>query len=143
MHPFMAAELGPLFTVEERAEMIKKAVEHLPNVEVRDYDTLTVNFAKKVGAQVIIRGLRTGSDFEYEFEMAYMNKKLAPDIEFVCLMTSLEYAFLSATTLKEVAYLGGDICSLTPAHVQDALRNRFAVAGRSGGPPMQLSALRD
>jgi len=114
-----------LFTIEERAEMVRKAVEHLSNVEVRDYDTLTVNFARKLGARVTIRGLRTGSDFEYEFEMAYMNKKLAPDIESVFMMSSLEYQFVSSSSLREVITLGGDISGLVPPHVLKALAEKL------------------
>ena len=114
-----------LFTIEERTEMARKAVEHLPNVEVRDYDTLTVNFARKLGTPVTIRGLRTGSDFEYEFEMAYMNKKLAPDIESIYMMSSLEYQFVSSSSLREVITLGGDISGLVPPHVLKALAEKL------------------
>lgn len=114
-----------LFTIEERTEMARKAVEHLPNVEVRNYNTLTVNFARKLGTPVTIRGLRTGSDFEYEFEMAYMNKKLAPDIESIYMMSSLEYQFVSSSSLREVITLGGDISGLVPPHVLKALAEKL------------------
>ena len=114
-----------LFTIEERTEMARKAVEHLPNVEVRNYNTLTVNFAHKLGTPVTIRGLRTGSDFEYEFEMAYMNKKLAPDIESIYMMSSLEYQFVSSSSLREVITLGGDISGLVPPHVLKALAEKL------------------
>jgi pantetheine-phosphate adenylyltransferase len=114
-----------LFSIEERVDMAKKALEHLPNVEVRDYTTLTVDFARKLGAQVTIRGLRTGSDFEYEFEMAYMNKKLAPDVESVFMMSSLEYQFVSSSSLREVTTLGGDISGLVPPHVLKALAEKL------------------
>jgi len=114
-----------LFTIEERTEMARKAMEHLPNVEVQDYDTLTVNFARKLGTPVTIRGLRTGSDFEGEFEMAYMNKKLAPDIESIYMMSSLEYQFVSSSSLREVITLGGDISGLVPPHVLKALAEKL------------------
>jgi len=132
-----------LFPTAERVVMCREAFAKLPNVRVSAYRGLTVDFAREVGAQVIVRGLRALSDFEFEFHMALMNKKLAPDIEFVCLMTSLEYAYLSATTLKEVAFLGGDICSLSPPHVQDALRHRVEAAGDTGEALAPLSSLRD
>jgi len=114
-----------LFNVEERVSMLQKAVEHLPNVEVVSYDGLTVDFTRQVGARAVIRGLRTGSDFEYEFEMAFMNKKLAPDIEFLYMMSSLEYQFVSSSTLKEVVGLGGEISDLVPPHVLKALLEKL------------------
>jgi pantetheine-phosphate adenylyltransferase len=114
-----------LFTTEERAELWRQAVAHLPNTRVEPYTGLTVEFAHKVKARVIVRGLRMSSDFEQEFEMALMNKKLAPDLEVVCLMTNLEYEFLSASLLKEVARLGGCIQDLVPEHVAVALKRKF------------------
>lgn len=132
-----------LFPTAERVAMCRKAFADLPNVRVAAYRGLTVDFARQVGARVIVRGLRALSDFEFEFHMALMNKKLAPEIEFVCLMTSLEYAYLSATTLKEIAFLGGDICSLAPPHVQAALRRRFDSAKDAGEQLIPLNSLRD
>jgi pantetheine-phosphate adenylyltransferase len=114
-----------LFNVEERVSMLQKAVEHLPNVEVMSYDGLTVDFTRRVGARAVIRGLRTGSDFEYEFEMAFMNKKLAPDVEFLYMMSSLEYQFVSSSTLKEVVGLGGEVSNLVPPHVLKALLEKL------------------
>jgi pantetheine-phosphate adenylyltransferase len=116
-----------LFSTTERTAMMKKAVEHITNVQVRDYDVLTIDFARKVAAEVVIRGLRSGSDFEYEFEMAFMNKKLAPDIEFIYMMTSLEYQFVSSSTLKEVVQLHGDISDLVPSHVHQALIKKYGL----------------
>ena len=110
------------FTTEERVELAKQAIAHLPNVEVQSFSGMVVDFARKVGAQTMVRGLRMSSDFEREFEMALMNKKQHPDLELVCLMTNLQYQFLSSSLLKEVASLGGDIDSLVPKHVADALR---------------------
>ena len=114
-----------LFSLEERTAMTKTAVEHIPNVEVHPYHGLTVEFARRLGATVVIRGLRTGSDFEYEFEMAYINKKLAPDIESLYMMSSLEYQFVSSSILKEVLQLGADIANLVPPHVLKALHEKL------------------
>jgi len=113
-----------LFTTEERVDLVRQAIVDLPNVEVEPFTGLTVGFAKEVGAQTIVRGLRVGRDFEREFEMALMNKKLSPDCELVCLMTNLKYQFLSSSLLKEVASLGGDIDSLVPKPVVVALKKK-------------------
>ena len=114
-----------LFTTEERVDLAKQAITNLPNVEVESFSELTVDFAKKVKAQAMVRGLRVGADFEREFEMAMMNKKLFPELELVCLMTSVEYQFLSSSLLKEVARLGGNIDDLVPKHVATALKERI------------------
>ncbi len=113
-----------LFTAEERLEMVRQAVVDVPNVEVQSYSGLTVDFARKVKALAMVRGLRMGSDFEWEFEMAMMNKQLCPELDLVCLMASLKYQFLSSTILKEVASLGGKIDNLVPKHVAEALRKK-------------------
>ena len=81
--------------------------------------------AQKVGAAVIVRGLRSGADFDYEYDMAFMNRKLAPDVDMVSFMTSQEYMFISSSLLKEVARLGGDIASMVPPHVAEAVRSKF------------------
>ena len=120
-----------LFTTSERVEMMREAVAHLPNVQVEGYSTLTVEFAKKVGAKVIIRGLRMGSDFEREFDMALMNKKLAPEIDTLCLMAAQEYQFLSSSLLKEAAQGGGCIDDLVPKRVAAALREKSFPSGKS------------
>lgn len=114
-----------MFSAKERVDLIKKAVAHLPNVRVTSYDGLTVALARKMKAKVMVRGLRMSSDFEREFEMALMNKKLDREIELVCLMTSLEFQFLSSSLLKEACELGGDITSLVPKHVAVALKKKF------------------
>ena len=116
-----------LFTTEERVDLVRQAVADLPNVEVISFAGLTVDFAKQVGAQAIVRGLRVGADFEREFEMALMNKKLSPDCELVCFMANLRYQFVSSSLLKEVTSLGGDIDDLVPKAVAAALKERFAV----------------
>ncbi len=118
-----------LFDTDQRAELAHQCLGHIPNVRVLRYRGLTVDFARQIGAGVMVRGLRAISDFEFEFQMALTNKKLAPEIEFVSLMTSLEHAYLSSTILKEVAMLGGDITGLAPAPVQAALRIRCNKAG--------------
>jgi len=113
-----------LFSTEERVELTRVAVSHLSNVEVTSFTGLTVDFARQINANVMVRGLRMSADFEREFEMAMMNKKLNPDLELVCLMTSLNYQFLSSSLLKEVAELEGNISDLVPKHVADALRGK-------------------
>jgi len=113
-----------LFTTEERAEMVRRATANLPNVEVRVFNGLTVDLAKEVKAQAIVRGLRMSADFEREFDLAMMNKKLAPEIELVCLMSDLKYQFLSSSLLKEAASLGGKVDDLVPKHVAVALRKK-------------------
>ena len=113
------------FDEDERVELFAKAVSHLPNVEVTKFDGLVVRMAQRVDARVIVRGLRSGADFEYEYDMAFMNRKLAPDIDMVSFMTSQEYMFISSSLLKEVAKLGGDIASMVPPHVAEAVRAKF------------------
>lgn len=110
-----------LFNTEERMEMARKTIAPLPNVEVKIFSGLAVDFAKEVNAQAIVRGLRMSGDFENEFDLAMMNKKLAPEIEIVCLMADMEYQFLSSSLLKEAARLGGDIEGFVPEHVAEAL----------------------
>ncbi len=114
-----------LFTTEERVDLVKQAIADLPNIDVKPYTGLTVDFARKVGAQTIVRGLRIGGDFEREFEMALMNKNLSPDCELVCLMANLKYQFLSSSLLKEVASLGGYINDLVPKSVAVALKKKL------------------
>jgi len=116
-----------LFNVEERVEMARQSVAHLPNVRVEAYDCLTIDFAKKVGAQALVRGLRMSSDFEREFEMAMMNKRLAPELELVCLMAKVEYQFLSSSLLKEVASLRGKIDDMVPENVVTTLKKKFSL----------------
>ncbi len=115
----------PLFDTSERMGLLSHAVKDLDNVAVDSFNGLVVNYARRMGAQVIVRGLRGGSDFDYEHEMAFVNKKLAPDIETVCLITSLEYQFVSSSRLKEVASLGGDIGVMAPPHVAEAVLQKF------------------
>jgi pantetheine-phosphate adenylyltransferase len=114
-----------LFTTEERVEFVRQAIADLPNVEVESFSGLTVDFAKKVKAKAMVRGLRMSADFEMEFDMAMMNKRLYPELETVCFMAKVEYQFLSSSLLKEVASLGGNIDELVPKPVAEALRKKF------------------
>ena len=113
------------FDTTQRVALAQEALRHLPNVRVMPYQGLTVACARDIGASALVRGLRAISDFEFEFQMALTNKKLAPEIEVVCLMTSLEHAYLSSSILKEIAVLGGDVSTLAPQSVLTALRARF------------------
>ena len=117
---------GTLFTTEERMAMFAKAVEGCSNVTTKPYRGLTVNFARQEGATVLVRGIRAVTDYEAEFDMALMNKRMAPEIESVYLMTSLEYLFISGSRIREVASLGYDVTNLVPPHVAEALREKFA-----------------
>jgi pantetheine-phosphate adenylyltransferase len=117
----------PLFPLEQRVRLVEEAVAGLTNVHVKPFKGLTVDFIHQLGGKVMIRGLRANSDFEREFEMALMNKKLAPDIELLCLMTSSQYQFLSSSLIKEVAKLGGCLEGMVPDHVAVALKERFSV----------------
>ncbi len=116
-----------LFTTEQRVDMMEKAVAHIKNAEVISYSTLTIELARKIGAKVMIRGLRMGSDFDYEFEMSLMNRKLDPGIDTVCLMTSQEFEFVSSSLIKEAAKLGGALNEFVPEHVAHALRVKYGL----------------
>jgi len=107
------------------------------------FSGLIVSFCRQVGAQVIVRGLRVFSDFEHEFRMALANHRLAPEIDVVALITSEEHSFLTGTTVREIASLGGDISSLVPAHVDAALQQRFQELGEDGIGMVPMTSLRD
>ncbi len=126
-----------LFNTRERVALFSAAVTDIPNVEVVAYKGLTVDFAREIGAKVMVRGLRAITDFEYEFQIALTNKQLAPDVEFAALMTSQEHTFLSASILKEVALLGGDISAMCPPHVADALRQVATERGYLGSAKIE------
>jgi len=119
----------PLFSVEERLEMAREVLRDYPNVEVASFGGLLVEFAASRGARVILRGIRAISDYEYELQMALMNRRLAPEIETVFLMAAEDYSFLSARLVKEVVALGGDVSGLVPPLVEERLRKRLAKAG--------------
>ena len=118
-----------LFSPEERISLAHKAFNNDPKVKVMGYSGLTVEFCNQVQAQVIVRGLRVFSDFEFEFRMALANHRLAPDIEVVALITAEEHTFLSSSTVREIASLKGDISSMVPNHVEQALTRRFSELG--------------
>jgi pantetheine-phosphate adenylyltransferase len=115
-----------LFSIEDRLAMVRSALEDISNIQVDRYNILTVDFARQHGARVIVRGLRVISDFELEYQMALMNRRLARDIDVVCLMTSAEHAFVSSSIIKEIAVAGGDISQFVPAPVAKLLQARLA-----------------
>lgn len=119
------SEKNPMFSMEERCSMLSEAVGDIPNVEVETFEGLTVNFAKSHGASVIIRGLRAVTDFENEMQLAQTNHSIDSDIDTLFLTTSLEYAFLSSTIVKEIAYYGSDITKLVPENVAVRLKQKF------------------
>ncbi len=114
-----------LFTTEERVGMFREAVKHLKNVEVTSFTGLVVDFARMQKAKVMVRGIRAVTDFEAELDMALMNKKMAPEIEAVYLMASLEHLYISGTRIREVASLGYDVGELVPGHVIKSLDKKF------------------
>lgn len=118
---------NPLFTAEERVELLREACADLPNVTVTTFDGLLVKFARAQGAKVILKGLRAVSDFEYEFQMALANHRLAPDVETVFMMTSAEHLYLSSSLVKEIARLEGDISAFVPETIEKRLRERLLV----------------
>jgi pantetheine-phosphate adenylyltransferase len=115
---------NPMFTVEERVEMLMELTKDYPNVKVESFSGLSAEFVRKKKANVIIRGLRAISDFDYELQMAQTNRKLYSEADTMFLTTSLEYAYLSSTTVKEVAYFNGDITGFVPAPIIDKVYNR-------------------
>lgn len=128
VHIAVATNLNkaPLFTAAERCELIKNCLTpRLQNVKVSCFDGLVVEYAHRLGASVIIRGLRAVSDFEYEFQMALMNRHLDDDIDTVFLMPAEEYTYLSSSTIKEIARFGGDIAAFVPEHVRTALMQKL------------------
>ncbi len=116
---------SPLFTTKERIGMIQEIFSDEKNVEVKAFDGLLVEFAKKNKAKIVIRGLRAVSDFEYEFQMALMNRKLNPDIETFFMTPNISYTFLSSKLVKEIFMLGGCLRGLVPMHVEEKLREKF------------------
>ena len=117
---------NPLFTVEERVEMLKEVTAALPNVSVATFGGMMVEFARQQGATAVLRGIRAISDYEYEFQMALMNRRLAPEIETVFLQPAGRYSFISSRMLKEVFSFGGDVTGLVPPNVLKRLRGRIS-----------------
>lgn len=116
---------SPLFSVEKRVKMLEEVVKDIPNVKVMSFEGLLVDFAKSVDAQIIVRGLRAVTDFEYELQMSQTNMVLDHDIDTIFFTTSLEYAYLSSSTVKEAAYYGADISRFVPEHVIKQVYNKF------------------
>ncbi len=114
-----------VFRPEERISLARQTINDDPKISVVGYSGLTVDFCHQVGAQVIVRGLRVFSDFDYEFRMALANHRLAPDIEVIALITNEEHTFLSSSTVREIAASHGDISSMVPPHVEQALKRRW------------------
>jgi len=117
----------PLFTVEERSVLLKRAVAELPNVRVTTFKGLLVDLVRETGAVAVVRGLRAVSDFEFEFQMALMNRKMEPGFETMFLMPKEEYTYLSSRIVKEIARLNGDVDKFVPAYIAEALRLKFPV----------------
>lgn len=115
---------SPMFTVEERVELLQNVTKHIPNVEVRAFGGLLVDFAHETGAKVIVRGLRAVTDFEYELQMAQTNRKIAPDVDTVFFTTNLEFAYLSSSIVKEVARYRGDLTPFVPNEVAKAVMEK-------------------
>ena len=124
----------PLFSVEERVNMLREVTKDLPNVEVLSFSGLLVDFAAEHNVSVIIRGLRAVTDFEYELQMAQTNRVLEPEVDTTFLITSLEYAYLSSTVVKEVAAFGGDIHKFVPDFVEKEIRAKYAARNSEGMP---------
>ena len=120
-------EEGNLFPTEERVRLFREAVKELPNIRVKSFRGLVVDFARKEQATVLVRGIRAVTDFEAEFDMALMNKKMAPQVESVYLMASLQHLYVSGRRIREVASLGYDVSELVPPHVAKALRKKYGV----------------
>ncbi len=131
-----------LFSPEERLSLVKQSFQNEKNIHVIGYSGLTVDVCHEIGAQVIVRGLRVFSDFEYEFRMALANNRLAPDVEVVALITHEEHTFLSSTTVREIASLSGDVQSMVPPYVARALEKRFFELG-DGQTVVPATSLRD
>lgn len=131
-----------LFPPDVRLELVRQSFNGFDKIKVMGYSGLTVEFCKSIGAQAIVRGLRVFSDFEYEFRMGLANHRLAPEIEVIAFITAEEHTFLSGTTVREIASLGGDVSSMVPAHVESALIHRFKELG-DGQQVVPSTSLRD
>ena len=116
---------NPLFDIHERVELVKRAISHLPQVEADSFDGLLVDYVESRSGQAVVRGLRAISDFEFEFQMALMNRKLNERVETIFMMPKDTYTFISSRIVKEIARLGGDVSSFVPAHVQTALKGKL------------------
>ncbi len=122
---------NPLFSLDERVAMLREVLSGFPNVAVESFDGLLIDYARSRGARLLLRGIRAISDYEYELQMALMNRRLAPEIETMFMMAGEAYSFISSKLVKEVIGLGGDIRGLVPPSVEEQLKQRFRVQGAS------------
>jgi pantetheine-phosphate adenylyltransferase len=122
----------PLFSLEERLDLVRRSIRRLQHVEADAFDCLLVDYVERHSAQAIVRGLRAVSDFEFEFQLALMNRKLNENIETIFMMPKDTYTFLSSRMIKEIAQLGGDVSAFVPAHVRLALREKLRNVSASG-----------
>lgn len=136
-------EKSLLFSPEERLELVNQALANDERIKATQFSGLIVNYCREVNAQVIVRGLRVFSDFEHEFRMALANHRLAPEIDVIALITSEEHSFLTGSTVKEIASLGGDVSSFVPDHVAEMLAARFVELGEEGPNMVPMTSLRD
>jgi len=120
------AEKAPMFTLQERVEMLREVTQPFPNVEVDTFDGLLVDYARRLGARVLVRGIRAISDYEYELQMALMNRRLEPQLETVFMLPAVEYSYLSSHLVRELAVLGGSLSGLVPPAVEQRLRIKVA-----------------
>lgn len=132
-----------LFSAEERMDLVKQALGHLANIYVATYSGLTVDYARQVGATVIVRGLRVFSDFELEFRMALANRRLAPEIEVVNFIAGEQFLHISSSTVREIASLGGDVSTIAPPFVVAALQAKFGELNKDGAGPNYVTSLQD
>jgi len=132
-----------LFNIDQRIEMAQRALQDYSNIEVARFSGLVVNYARSRDAMALVRGLRVFSDFEFEFRYAIANKKLAPEIETVAVMTDENHLHISSSTVREVAELDGDVSTMVPPFVHDALRARFAELQKNGNNPGYTVSIRD
>ena len=120
----------PMFSMEERVEMLRKETAHLPNVEVKSFSGLTVEFARENGAGFMVRGLRAVTDFEYELQLSHTNREIAPDLDTVFLTTGINFGYISSSVTKELASLGGDIRKFVPPAVEKKIKEKLADGGK-------------
>lgn len=132
-----------LFNIDERVALIEQALAHIPNVSVAKYSGLLVNYVAAEGAMAVVRGLRVFSDFEFEFRMGLANKKLAPQIETVAIMSDERHLHVSSSTIREIAELGGDVSNMVPEFVNEALKRRFAELTATQTSPDYTISIRD
>jgi|TARA_B110000977_G_scaffold28952_1_gene37423 pantetheine-phosphate adenylyltransferase len=116
---------SPLFDIDERIALAQESLQHLPNVEIKGFDYLLVNFVKDCGGVAVMRGLRAVSDFEYEFQLANMNRALSPNIESIFLTPAEKFSYISSSLVREISSLGGDVTKFVPTNVADALLKKF------------------